>query len=70
MWVVKLGGSLAYASELPRWLSALAEGAGGRAIIVPGGGPFADQVRHAQSEGSSRMRRRTRWRCKRWSSSV
>ncbi|MFH0350348.1 MAG: amino acid kinase [Chromatiales bacterium] len=50
MWVVKLGGSLAYASELPRWLSALAEGAGGRAIIVPGGGPFADQVRHAQSE--------------------
>ncbi|MGH8510364.1 MAG: hypothetical protein ACREU9_12065 [Gammaproteobacteria bacterium] len=50
MWVVKLGGSLAYASELPRWLIALAEGAGGRAIIVPGGGPFADQVRHAQSE--------------------
>ena len=50
MWVVKLGGSLAWASELPRWLSALAEEAGGRAIIVPGGGPFADQVRYAQSE--------------------
>ncbi|MGH8509468.1 MAG: hypothetical protein ACREVH_12240 [Gammaproteobacteria bacterium] len=50
MWVVKLGGSLVYARELPWWLSALAEGGGGRAIIVPGGGPFADQVRHTQSE--------------------
>lgn len=44
-WVVKLGGSLACSAELPRWLEALiASGA----VIVPGGGPFADVVRDAQ----------------------
>ena len=46
--VVKLGGSLAFAPALTEWLAALAAG-GGRAILVPGGGPFADQVRDAQS---------------------
>jgi len=45
--VVKLGGSLAFAPELTEWLAAFAAG-GGRAILVPGGGPFADQVRDAQ----------------------
>ena len=45
--VVKLGGSLAFAPALTAWLAALAAG-GGRAILVPGGGPFADQVREAQ----------------------
>ena len=45
--VVKLGGSLAFAPALTEWLAALAAG-GGRAILVPGGGPFADQVRDAQ----------------------
>lgn len=45
MWVVKLGGSLAYGDELSRWLRALART---RSIIVPGGGPFADAVRSAQ----------------------
>ena len=45
MWVVKLGGSLAYSPELPHWLSALAHT---DAVIVPGGGPFADTVRDAQ----------------------
>jgi aspartokinase-like uncharacterized kinase len=49
MWVVKLGGSLAYAAELRPWLAALAEHGAGRAVIVPGGGPFADQVRRAQA---------------------
>lgn len=44
-WVVKLGGSLARSAELPRWLEALIAGA---AVIVPGGGPFADVVRDAQ----------------------
>ncbi|MGF1643433.1 MAG: delta 1-pyrroline-5-carboxylate synthetase [Thiotrichales bacterium] len=47
MRVVKLGGSLAAAPELPRWLHRL--GAGGQ-VIVPGGGPFADQVRVAQRQ--------------------
>jgi 5-(aminomethyl)-3-furanmethanol phosphate kinase len=44
MWVVKLGGSLALSPELPRWLDALAAT---DALIVPGGGPFADGVRVA-----------------------
>lgn len=46
MWVIKLGGSLARSARLPRWLEALA---GTAAVIVPGGGPFADAVREAQA---------------------
>lgn len=46
--IVKLGGSLHDAPELPAWLNALAE-AGGRVVLVPGGGPFADQVRATQA---------------------
>ena len=45
--VVKLGGSLAFAPALTEWLAALAA-SGGRVVLVPGGGPFADQVRDAQ----------------------
>lgn len=45
--VVKIGGSLARSPELPVWLDQLAE-ADGRAVVVPGGGPFADQVRDLQ----------------------
>lgn len=48
MWLVKLGGSLMSSTELPSWLGVLASFGGGRVVIVPGGGPFADQVRHAQ----------------------
>jgi aspartokinase-like uncharacterized kinase len=49
MWVLKLGGSLARdVLWLPRWLSLLAEHGGGRVIIVPGGGSFADEVRASQ----------------------
>jgi 5-(aminomethyl)-3-furanmethanol phosphate kinase len=46
--VVKLGGSIAFSPHLHAWISALAACAG-RVIIVPGGGPFADAVRSAQS---------------------
>jgi aspartokinase-like uncharacterized kinase len=46
MWVVKLGGSLAQSSHLPHWLAALNQT---NAVIVPGGGPFADAVRTAQA---------------------
>ncbi|MFL6653341.1 MAG: amino acid kinase [Sulfurifustis sp.] len=49
MWVVKLGGSLAGGQTLPRWLQMLATHGRGRAVIVPGGGPFADQVRAMQA---------------------
>jgi len=45
--VVKLGGSTAYHAEMRDWVSALAA-AEFPIIIVPGGGPFADQVREAQ----------------------
>jgi len=42
-----LGGSLSQSRYLNRWLSVLAA-AGGAVAIVPGGGPFADQVRTLQ----------------------
>src|SRR5580700_8482139 len=46
--VVKLGGSFAYSDYLRDWIEALAACAG-RVVIVPGGGPFADAVRSAQT---------------------
>lgn len=50
MLTVKLGGSLYDTLELKQWLNALANHSQNQAIIiVPGGGPFADQVRTAQS---------------------
>jgi dihydroneopterin aldolase len=45
--LVKLGGSLARGRQFIRWLEALRNWKSG-AIIVPGGGPFADCVRDAQ----------------------
>jgi aspartokinase-like uncharacterized kinase len=50
MWVVKLGGSLQ--SDPPllrRWLELLGTLGRGRVVIVPGGGPFVDQVRASQA---------------------
>ena len=47
--VVKLGGSLAGSSHLADWTGALAN-CGGSAVVVPGGGPFADAVRQAQAK--------------------
>jgi dihydroneopterin aldolase len=46
--VVKLGGSFTFSEVLTDWIGALASCAGG-VVIVPGGGPFADAVRHAQA---------------------
>ena len=45
---MKLGGSLAQSADLTSWLDQLAA-IPGRLVIVPGGGPFADQVRKAQA---------------------
>lgn len=45
--VVKLGGSTADQAEMGMWIAALA-GASLPVVVVPGGGPFADQVRDAQ----------------------
>lgn len=44
---MKLGGSLARSPLLRPWLDVLASG-GGSLVIVPGGGPFADEVRAMQ----------------------
>ena len=46
--VVKLGGSFAFSEHLGKWIEALAACAG-QVVIVPGGGPFADAVRLAQT---------------------
>ncbi|MFX1675928.1 aspartate kinase [Paraburkholderia sp. A2WS-5] len=49
MWVVKIGGSLSRDPLLQKWLRELNELGGGRVVIVPGGGGFADQVREHQA---------------------
>ncbi|MBA2409612.1 MAG: hypothetical protein H0V62_07520 [Gammaproteobacteria bacterium] len=48
-WVVKFGGSLFAGEYLRAWLAVLAAHGAGRVVVVPGGGPFADQVRAAQA---------------------
>ena len=50
MWVIKIGGSLQHAGNLPDFLALLVEYAAGQAVIVPGGGDYADQVRQLQAE--------------------
>jgi dihydroneopterin aldolase len=47
--VVKLGGSYAFSPVLGDWLEMAARNAG-HLVLVPGGGPFADAVRDAQSK--------------------
>jgi aspartokinase-like uncharacterized kinase len=52
--IVRLGGSLARSGTLKDWLEPLASHGGGRVVLVPGGGVFADAVRDAQaSDGFS-----------------
>ena len=46
--IVKLGGSLAAAGTLRTWLDVVQTHGGGRCVVVPGGGEFADGVRAAQ----------------------
>ena len=47
--VIKLGGSYASSAQRDNWLDAI-DSCAGQAILVPGGGPFADAVRAAQRE--------------------
>lgn len=47
--IVKLGGSLLEAGRARPWLEALSAQPQ-PVVIVPGGGPFADQVRHSQPQ--------------------
>lgn len=44
-WIIKFGGSLLGAPTFARWLEALKES---HAIVVPGGGPFAETIRVLQ----------------------
>ena len=48
MWVVKIGGSLETAPGLRALLALLADYGRSRAVIVPGGGRFAERVRTEQ----------------------
>lgn len=51
MLIVKLGGSLYNSSTLTAWMQTLADySAKVPIIIVPGGGPFANQVANAQKQ--------------------
>jgi len=50
MHIVKLGGSLYHTAELKSWLALLSEySLHNSVVIVPGGGPFADMIRQAQT---------------------
>jgi aspartokinase-like uncharacterized kinase len=46
--VIKVGGSLLASGRLEPMLNSIVAGAAGRAVVVPGGGLFADAVRQAQ----------------------
>ncbi|MDP8567115.1 amino acid kinase family protein [Methylophilus aquaticus] len=48
MWVIKLGGSVTRHSSLTQWLQLVARWGDGKVIVVPGGGLYADAVRHFQ----------------------
>jgi aspartokinase-like uncharacterized kinase len=50
-WVLKLGGAMHAAAELPAWLAACAARGefAPRCVVVAGGGAFADQVRALQA---------------------
>ncbi len=49
MWIVKIGGSLATNDALLSWLEVLGTYGSGEAVIVPGGGPFAELVDSSQN---------------------
>ena len=50
MIIVKIGGSLYNSPYLKEWLNQLTCLDGQQIVIVPGGGPFADQVRKASEK--------------------
>ncbi len=46
-WAIKIGGSLYDSQDLIKWLLTIDEYSARNIVIIPGGGPFADQVRQA-----------------------
>lgn len=51
-WAIKIGGSLYKSKYLVQWLDAISECLNKNIVIIPGGGPFADQVRLADEKFS------------------
>ncbi|MFK7816200.1 MAG: amino acid kinase [Gammaproteobacteria bacterium] len=49
-WAIKLGGSLYNSKYLIEWLEIIKNCSDRRIVIIPGGGPFADQVRLADEK--------------------
>lgn len=49
-WAIKIGGSLYDSKYLVQWLDILYQITSKKIIIIPGGGPFADQVRQADEK--------------------
>ena len=49
-WAIKIGGSLYDSKHLTSWLDAISQYSNTKIIIIPGGGPFADQVRRADEK--------------------
>jgi len=49
-WIIKIGGSLYNSKYLIHWLDAISSYSSKNLIVVPGGGPFADQVRQADDK--------------------
>ncbi|MDH3607651.1 MAG: uridylate kinase [Gammaproteobacteria bacterium] len=49
-WAIKIGGSLYNSHYLVQWLDAISECSSKKIAIIPGGGPFADQVRLADEK--------------------
>jgi len=49
-WAIKIGGSLYNSKFLVPWLMAINERINNNIVIIPGGGPFADQVRSADEK--------------------
>lgn len=50
MIVIKVGGSFYGSKTLTDCINVISQHGAGQAVIVPGGGPFADQVRRSQQE--------------------
>lgn len=46
-WAIKIGGSLYESGYLKKWLDSIAKHSNRKIVLIPGGGPFADQVRAA-----------------------
>ena len=49
-WAIKIGGSLYDSPNLVEWLNVIDQHSSAQIVIIPGGGPFAEQVRRADEK--------------------